>query len=128
MARNRSTGAHIEGLRETVRSLQRFGIEAADLKSAFSKIGSLVSREAVSLTPVLSGKLAGSIRASKTKNRSEVRAGGARVPYAGVIHYGGYHGITAQPFLTEAVERKQGEAVDLMENELQSLIRQLGLN
>lgn len=118
----------IDGLRETVRSLERFGVEAADLKSAFKGIGNMVVQEAVSMTPVLTGRLAASIRASNTKNKSEVRAGSARIPYAGVIHYGGYNNITGVPFLTMAVEKKQSEAVRQMEADLNRLISSLDLN
>lgn len=87
----------------------------------------MVVREAVSLTPTLTGRLAASIRASNTKNKSEVRAGSAKVVYAGVQHYGGYHNITGSFFLTKAVEAKQEEAVRQMETDLNRLIASLGL-
>ena len=121
------SGLRVEGLRQTVRSLERFGVEVQDLKAAFNKIGTIVVNEAVTLTPTLSGALAASIRASKTKNKSEVRAGSARVVYAGVIHYGGYNNITAQPFLTTAVDNKQAQVINTMETELGRLIRKLDL-
>lgn len=123
-----ASGVRFEGLRETVKSLQRFGVEVADLKAAFKRIGDTVVREAVTITPTLTGRLAASIRASNTKNKSEVRAGGARVPYAGVIHYGGYNNITGTHFLERAVEAKQGEAVRQMETDLNRLIQTLGLD
>lgn len=123
-----ASGVRITGLRETVRSLERFGVEASDLKAAFKRIGNIVVQEAVSITPTLSGALANSIRASNTKNKSEVRAGSAKVVYAGVIHYGGYNNITGVHFLERAVEAKQADAVQQMETDLNHLIRQLGLN
>lgn len=122
-----ASGVVIDGLRETVRSLERFGAEAADLKAAFKRIGDMVAREAVSITPTLTGRLAASIRASNTKNKSEVRAGSAKVVYAGVQHYGGYNNITGTHFLERAVEAKQGEAVRQMETDLNRLIQSLGL-
>jgi|SRR6478752_1125527 len=123
-----SPGVHVEGLRETIRSLERFGVAATDLKAAFKRIGSIVAHEAVAMTPTLTGRLAASIRASNTKNKSQVRAGSARVPYAGVIHYGGYNNITGVPFLTMAVQNKQQEAVRQMETDLNRLIQSLDLN
>jgi hypothetical protein len=123
-----ASNVRITGLSETVRSLKRFGVEVADLKAAFTRIGNIVVNEAQSLVPVMTGRLAASIRASKTQNKSEVRAGSAGIPYAGVQHYGGYNGITGSFFLTQAVANKQGEAVDQMETELNSLIRRLNLN
>ena len=121
-------GIQVTGLRQVVRSLEKLGASAADLKSAFKRIGTVVANEAKSIVPRRSGRLADSIKPSNTKNKSVVRAGGARVPYAGVIHFGGYHGITAQPFLTEALDHKQGEAKRLMESELGALVRRLDLN
>lgn len=122
------SGVRVHGLRETVRSLERLGIEAADLKAAFKRIGALVQHEAQTLAPKKSGRLAASIKPSNTKNKSIIRAGGARVVYAGVQHYGGYNNIKPHPFLTEAVGRNQSKAVDLMDEELNRLIRSLGLN
>jgi len=108
--------------------LERFGVATNDLKAAFTRIGNMVVDEAVSITPTQSGALAASIRASKTKNKAMVRAGSAKVVYAGVQHYGGYNNITGVPFLTDAVERKQHEAIQIMESDLDRLVAQLGLN
>ena len=121
-----AAGVRVDGLRQTVRNLERLGVQIADLKSAFNRIGNIVVTEAVSLTPRLTGRLANSIRAGKAKNKSEIRAGGARIPYAGVIHYGGYNNITAQPFLTTAAQNKQGQVVREVEKELQALLRRFG--
>lgn len=122
-----SGGVRVVGLRETVRALERFGVQAADLKAAFKRIGTLIQHEAQSLAPKKSGRLAASIKPSNTKNKSIIRAGGARVVYAGVQHYGGYHNIEAKPFLTDAVSRNESKAVDLMDEELNRLIQSLGL-
>lgn len=117
----------IDGINKVVRDLKRFGVEVADLKTSFNRIGNIVVKEAQSLTPTLTGRLAASIRASKTQNKAEVRAGGARVPYAGVQHYGGYNGITGSFYLTKAIGNKQNEVINTMESELNSLIGRLGL-
>lgn len=121
-------GVRVEGLRETIRSLERFGVEVSDLKTAFKKIGNIVVDEAKTLAPKKSGALAASIKPSNTKNKSIVRAGSARVVYAGVIHYGGYHGIEPHPFLTDAVTNNAGKAKETMEQELTALIHKLNLN
>lgn len=129
------SGVRVIGLRQVVRTLERYGVEASDLKAAFKRIGTMVGNEAKGLAPQLSGALANSIRPSNTKNRSIVRAGSAKVPYAGVVHYGGGvsrgsrgpHNISPHPFLTDAVENKQAAAIDAMEDELNALIRKLDL-
>lgn len=123
-----SGGVRVDGLREVARTLERLGVEASDLKSAFNRIGNIVVSEAITLTPTLTGRLASSIRASKTKNKAIVRAGSARVPYAGVQHYGGYNNITGTFFLTQAADNKSETVVNEMEAELSRLIERLDLN
>lgn len=118
---------YVEGLREVVRSLEKFGVEVADLKAVFKKIGNMVVSDATSLAPRRSGALINTIKASNTKNKSVVRAGSARVPYAGVIHYGGYNNIAPHPFLTDAVAKNKQKAVDEMNDGLADLIRKYNL-
>ena len=121
------SGVKVEGLREVVRSLERFGAEVSDLKAAFRKIGTIVQRDAQSLAPKKTGALAASIRPSNTKNKSVIRAGSGRVVYAGVQHYGGYNNISPHPFLTNAVARNQQQVVRTLDQELNTLIRKLNL-
>lgn len=122
-----AAGVRVEGLREVVRSLERFGAEVSDLKAAFRKIGSIIQKDAQSLAPRKSGALAASIRPSNTKNKSIIRAGSGRVVYAGVQHYGGYNHISPHPFLTTAVERNRQQVIRTLDQELNSLIRKLNL-
>ena len=117
----------VEGLRETIRSLERFGVEASDLKNTFNKVGNLVVNHARPRTPTATGALAASIRASKTKNKAIVRAGGGRAKYAPYVHYGTKY-MEPRPFLWDAVNEKRPEAIQLMETELNQLIRALGLD
>lgn len=119
----------VKGLNETVRSLKKFGVEVKDLKAAFKRIGTNVVEKAQTKAPIKTGKLAGSIKASNTQNKATVRAGGARYPYAGVIHYGyPARNIEPHPFLSEAVEENRSESIDLLEQELGHLIKTLDLN
>jgi HK97 gp10 family phage protein len=118
-----------EGLKETIKSLEKAGVEVQDLKAASKKAGNVVADESKSLAPVKSGKLRNSIRASNTKNKSVVRAGGARLPYAAPIHYGWPgHNIEPHPFLTDALSIKHDEVITVYEEELEALIRRLNLN
>lgn len=123
-----AAGVRVNGLRETVRSLERFGVQVADLKAAFKRIGNMVVTDARSLAPHKSGRLAATIKASNTKNKSIVRAGSARVPYAGVIHYGGYNNISPHPYLTDSVTKNEKKSVSIMQEELNRLIASLNIN
>lgn len=127
MATNGSSSVQINGLKETVRSLEKFGVSAEDLKGAFTKAGTLVATDAKTLVDTKSGALANTIKPSKTKNKSIVRAGSARVVYAGVQHYGGYNNIDPQLFLTTAVDRNAQTIISLVDSELDALITQYGL-
>src|SRR5574338_46611 len=105
-------GVEVKGLRAVVRSLEKMGVEAQDLKAAFKRIGTMVATDAKLLAPKKSGALAGSIKPSNTKNKSVVRAGSGKVVYAGVQHYGGYHNIEPHPFLTGALDKNQHQVIE----------------
>lgn len=118
----------VTGLRETIRTLEQLGVQVADLKEAMTRIGTLVGREAYTLARKKSGRMAGSIRPGRAKSKAIIRAGRAGLPYVGVQHYGWPgHGITPNPFLTDAAENKQREAVTELSDSLNSLIRKLDL-
>lgn len=129
MAASRGSRIQVTGLRETIRSLERLGTEVKDLKDAFKRIGNLVVDDAQAGAPKKSGALAGSIRASNTKNRSTIRSGSAKVPYAGVQEWGWpRHNIEGSHYLVSAVERNQQTSVRALDDELRGLIRRLDLN
>lgn len=76
----------ITGLEEVERDLAKIGVKLSDLD--FAGIASEGMRLAAMFAPKRSGKLAASIKGSKSKSRATIRAGGARVPYAAAINYG----------------------------------------
>jgi phage gpG-like protein len=93
----------VEGARELRATMKRAGEDLSDLKEAHGKIGAVV--KAATHPPNLTGALAGSIRTSGTKTQAVIRAGGARVPYAGVQEWGWpSHNITGQGYLTGAAK------------------------
>lgn len=116
----------ITGDRRLRKKLSQARIRVSDLSAAWQRIGAKVKRDAQGLAPVLSGTLFRSIRASKGKSKATVRAGNNRMePYAGVIHYGGYHNIEARPFLTTALGRNERYAVRQVESEIQNILDRL---
>lgn len=125
-----ATGAQVLGLRETVRSLERMGVSTEDLKGAFGRISDNVIRKAEARVPRgETGALAASIRPAKAKNKAVVRAGGAKVRYAGPIHWGwDAHNIRPQPFLAGPADDYAPDALAQITAELSALIRRYGLN
>jgi hypothetical protein len=114
---------YVSGLREVVRNLEKVGIEAADMKEVFTAIGQMVANQASLLAPRKSGRLAASIKPTKTKNKAAVRGGSARVPYAGAINYGWRkRGIAPSRFLQRAIDANESKAVQMMEDGLDQII------
>lgn len=116
------------GLRETIRTLEQLGVEVSDLKEAMHRVGNIVVDEAKQNVNSVSGRLAGSIRSSKAKGGVTIRAGGARVPYAGVNHFGWpSRNYAANQFIYDASEAKQQQVVQTLSDEINEIMRQIGL-
>ncbi len=77
--------ARITGAKELIRDLKSLGVSLEDLKRPFAAIAQRTAEIAAADAPKRSGRLAKSIRGSKSQNRASVSAGGARVRYAGPI-------------------------------------------
>lgn len=122
-----STGVRVTGLRETQRKLKSLGVQVADLKEANARIAGRVVDQAKTLTPVRSGALRDSIRASKAQNKITIRGGSARTLYASFVEYGGGHN-SAVGMVTRAVTDNQDYAVKALEHEIESLIKRYDLN
>src|SRR6188508_1995954 len=78
----------VEGARQLRATLRKAGDDLGDLQRIHATVSRIVAARAASNAPRVSGALAGSVRGSQAKTRAIVRAGGARVPYAGPIHWG----------------------------------------
>lgn len=119
-----SEGLEVEvtGLTSTLRALNRAGAEAEDMRALMHALGTLVVRAA--RPPVVSGRLASTVRAGRAKSKAVVRAGGARTPYAGVIHYGWpARNIRPQPFLTDALHKQRPNILRQVERGLDDVLR-----
>jgi hypothetical protein len=116
---------YVRGIRETVRALEAAGADAQDLKDVFTRAGNIVLRAAK--VPQRTGKLAQSLRITKTKNRSGIRAGGARVPYAAANHFGRNYpnGTHAEGsfFFKDAISKKRGEVLQTIVGGLERLFK-----
>lgn len=119
---------NIDGKAKVIKTLNEAKLRMSDLANAWQNIGQKIKTDALVLAPVLTGRLARTIRNSKGKTRATVRAGNNRMPpYAGVIHYGGYNNITAQPFLTLALHKNDDYIDSEINNEIDAIIRRLDL-
>lgn len=100
----------VRGARELRRTLKNLGDDLGDFTDVHARIGTLVGREGAARVHSRTGALAGSARPAKSKTAAAVRFGGARLPYAGAVHWGtgarpgrrGPHNIAPQRFATDA--------------------------
>lgn len=113
----------IVGLNKTIRGFKE--IDAAlplEVKALQLKAAEIVATDAKGRAPRISGDLAGSIRPSGSLRSATVRVGSASIPYAGPIHFGWRaHGITAQPFLYDALEAKRAEVYEMFDAGMHAL-------
>ena len=122
------SGVYVEGLRETVRNLEKLGADVDDLKDVMGSIASRAADVMQGFTPKVTGKLQASIRGNRAKGKAVVTAGRASVKYAGAVNYGWpKRRIKPRNFTgkTDAVMEK--ESVQMLEDGLQKLIEQNGL-
>jgi phage gpG-like protein len=122
MAANASESVRVEGLRELMKAFKNAAVDAEDQKDLMHQLGSIVGNAA--RPPEDSGLLASTIRAGRGKTKAVVRAGGARAPYAGVIHYGWPgHNIEPQPFLLTALQSTSTQVVSALNDGVGKLLR-----
>jgi hypothetical protein len=114
----------VKGLREVTRSLSQYAGATEDLKEANAKIGSKVAQTAIATTPKITGQLASTVKSNRAQRKVQLKAGGARVPYAGVIEYGyPARGIQAQPFLRRAIWTDRNYVIQQYSANLEALKR-----
>ncbi|MDU5380539.1 HK97 gp10 family phage protein [Cutibacterium avidum] len=117
------TTIRVTGLRSTLRDLQRAGADAEDMKTLMHQLGSIVATAAQPLARHHTGAMASSIRPGRGKTKAVIRAGGARVPYAGVQHYGWpRHHISPNPFLVDAINATRPRVLAQLDKGLVDLI------
>jgi len=121
--RDGGTRVRVEGLSRVLRKLSNAGADAEDMRDLMHDLGGIVIDKAK--PPTDSGQLAASLRAGRGRTKAVVRAGyESRVPYAGRIHYGDpVPGISAQPFLTDALTAARSEVFAALDRGIDALLK-----
>jgi hypothetical protein len=114
----------VNGLRPLLRQLKDIDEALPDEVKAINKAAAEdVLGVARGLAPRDTGALLGSLKTGATRRSATVKAGGRRVPYATVIHFGWpRHGIRPQPFLYDALDRRRNEIVDDYQRRIDDLL------
>lgn len=118
----------VQGLNKVVRALRRSGADLGEMAALMHALGTTVVLAARPKTPYLSGAVQNTIRAGRGKTKAVVRAGSARTPYTGVLHYGWpAHHITPHPFLTDALRQEQPDIYDQLDRGIMAILARAGL-
>lgn len=119
---SREPALRVVGGRQLRSQLKAAGVSLQDLKDAHRKAAEIVARQGSIDAPRVSGRLAGNVRPGATQRAAVVRAGGARVPYAAVVHWGWpRRHIAANPWLSDAAVRSEPRWLDEYSQEVQKI-------
>lgn len=132
-----ATHLRVEGLKEFQRSLRAADRELPrQLRTGMNHVAEVVVTRAKAAVPNRTGSLQGSIRATSTQREGRVSMGGARVPYAGWMEFGGAVGrnrsikrtkVRDGRYLYPSYRAVSGQVESRMEQLIGDLIRQVGM-
>lgn len=117
----------VEGLAQAVRTLRKLGVEAADLKDVFTRIGAEATAAVRTNTPVATGSLQATVKQSRRQNSVYIYAGSKKVFYGPFVEYGTKY-QSAQHFMRDAGRKQAPKALHELEREMQRIIAKLGLD
>ena len=120
---NRGAVVEVDGAKELRRTLKKAGADMSDFTAANKSAATIASAAAAARAPRRSGALAASVRSGASRTQGVIRAGGARVPYAGPIHWGwAARHIRANPFATTAASDTEPQWVPIYLARLEIII------
>lgn len=101
----------VEGGARLRRTLRKAGADMKDLTRLHRRVGEIIVPRAVALAPIgpeAGGHIRNNIRATAAQRHATIRAGGKLRPYGPPIHWGwAAHGITAQPWISQAAQETE---------------------
>lgn len=119
------TGAHIDGGPQLRATIRRAEGDLQNLKATHKDVADYVVDHAEPPEGE-TGALAGSGRGAGTATAAIMRWGGARVRYAGPIHFGwAARNIAPQPFGTEAAQDTEPTWMDMYADGVQTILNRI---
>lgn len=111
----------VKGAKQLRADLTRAGVDMQEWKDTHALVAGIVAGAV--RAPRRSGRLAGSVRPAGQARAAIVRAGGAKVPYAGVQEWGWpKHGITGRHYLTGAAKSTESRWLTSYETRVQEIV------
>lgn len=124
MAAGRRPAIEVIGGPQLRRAIKNMDGRLDDLKDAHADAAEIVAAAARPLVDVVTGALLDTVRTDRRAAGASVLAGSARVPYAGVNHFGWpQRNIEPDPFLYDALDDRRDEVVKRYDDELADLVR-----
>jgi hypothetical protein len=147
-----SGAIRVQGLRETIKSLEALGADKTEIVAANFKAAETLRKQALPLVPVYDGTtnkesgktyryksggaLKSSLRSSRAKGYAAVIAGNSRVLYANPIHFGWFEdknnfiekNIKPNLFLYRAMSVVKFQIIEDYDRDMQQLIAKYGLD
>lgn len=122
----------VTGGRELRRTLRQAGSDLQELKQAHQDAATIAARAAARIAPKRTGRLSDTIRSAGTNTAGVIRAGYARVPYAGPVHWGwksrprpakGWRGgpIAPNPFLSDGAQQSENRWIPVYETAIEKI-------
>lgn len=120
------TTVRVDGLDRLRTTLRRAGHDVSQFKEANRAAANVVAGAARPVAPKRTGRLAATVRTGATQKAGVVRAGRAKVPYAGPIHWGWpARGIEAQPFLSDTARRTEPEWGEVYDRHVDDILNSI---
>lgn len=121
-----SVGISVQGANRLRRTLRQAGDDLHELRDAHATAARIAAQASAALAPKRTGTLSATVRGSGTKTAGVLRAGFAKVPYAGPIHWGWpSRGITPQPFLSDGAQSSEGSWLPVYESAVDGAIKKV---
>jgi hypothetical protein len=115
----------VDGDTAVARALHALGADVEHPDRGLDQIAADAATAVADQAPRLTGRLAGSVTGSATRDRAVVTV---TAPYAGVINYGwAEHNISPAGYLQRADEQMQPIALRHLEHDIDRAIRKQGL-
>ena len=115
----------VKGIADLARTFRKAGNEGARdlLLEANREAAARVARTARALAPSRTGRLAGSIRSAGSVKGGIVRAGSAKIQWAGPIHFGWFRrNIKPNPFIFKAMDVEAAKVHEIYMDRLDQLL------
>lgn len=128
----------ISGLRDFQAALRQMdGETQKQLRVVLNEAADIIARPAKAAQPTRTGKLQKSLNTRSSQREARVVLGGARVPYAGWVEFGGRVGVkrsVSRRFIPEGrtlypqLSKRRTQILEALQDGLVTLARNAGLN